>query len=116
MDGSPLRSGSGSAMASGQGVRLVMLIRGVFMRAQGFWTIAVGLGLAVSPLAAQGRGGGRAGGFPQFTRQLAGPDVIARGQSLYDANCASCHAADMRGVLEKQGPNLLRSTETFSDK
>ncbi len=77
---------------------------------------AVGIACATVPLMAQGRGGGRAGAFPQFTRQLAPADVLARGKSLYDANCASCHATDMRGVLEKQGPNLLRSTETFSDK
>ena len=71
-----------------------------------------------------GRGGGRGmiapgqrtSGFPQYTRQLPSQDVLARGKSLYDANCASCHAADLRGVLEKKGPNLLRSTETFSDK
>ena len=37
-------------------------------------------------------------------------------KSLYDANCASCHAPDLRGVLAKRGPNLLQSTETFSDK
>ncbi|HVY94036.1 MAG TPA: cytochrome c [Bryobacteraceae bacterium] len=74
--------------------------------------------------AAGGRGGrggagggrGRAGGFPQYTRQLASQDVLARGKSLYDAQCASCHASDMRGVLAKNGPNLLRSTETLSDK
>lgn len=101
-------------------------------------TVAVaGIGLFIAQLAAQappagaagasggrGRGGGRGviaagqrtSGFPQYTRQLPSPDVLARGKSLYDANCASCHAADMRGVLEKHGPNLLRSTETFSDK
>jgi cytochrome c oxidase cbb3-type subunit 3 len=68
--------------------------------------------------AAAGRGGGagRVGGFPQYTRPLASADVLARGKSLYDANCASCHAPDMRGVLAKNGPNLLRSTEVFSDK
>ncbi|HVW11363.1 MAG TPA: c-type cytochrome [Bryobacteraceae bacterium] len=63
-----------------------------------------------------GGGRGRAGGFPQYTRQLAPQDVLARGKSLYDAQCASCHASDMRGVLAKNGPNLLQSTETFSDK
>jgi len=71
-----------------------------------------------------GRGGGRGvvapgqrtSGFPQYTRALPSEDVLARGKSLYDANCASCHASDLRGVLAKNGPNLLRSTETFSDK
>lgn len=90
-----------------------------------------------SPLFAQGRGGrgragaagasgatgaapaagrGRIGGFPQYTRQLAPQDVLARGKSLYEANCASCHANDARGVLAKNGPNLLRSTEVLSDQ
>jgi len=71
-----------------------------------------------------GRGGGRGvvtpgqrtTGFTQYTRVLPSQDVLARGKQLYDATCASCHAADMRGVLEKNGPNLLRSTETFSDQ
>jgi cytochrome c oxidase cbb3-type subunit 3 len=60
--------------------------------------------------------GQRTSGFPQYTRTLPSEDVLARGKSLYDANCASCHASDLRGVLAKNGPNLLRSTETFSDK
>ncbi len=95
--------------------------------------------LVNQPLTAQGRGGARGAagasgaagrgagrgqvpagqrtsGFPQYTRPLASQDELARGKALYDANCASCHAADLRGVLEKKGPNLLRSTETFSDK
>jgi mono/diheme cytochrome c family protein len=97
----------------------------------------VAIGSLIVPLVAQGQGrggaagasgGGRGGGrgvvapgqrtsgFPQYTRPLASEDVLARGKALYDTNCASCHAADMRGVLAKNGPNLLRSTETFSDK
>lgn len=67
-----------------------------------------------------GRGGqagpGRRGGFPQYTRQLAPEDVLARGKSLYDAQCSSCHAPDMRGVLEKNGPNLLQSADTMMDQ
>src|SRR4051794_6800970 len=72
-----------------------------------------GGGRGVVPAGARG---GRAGGFPQYTRPAASEDALVRGKSLYDANCASCHAADLRGVLAKNGPNLLRSTETFSDK
>lgn len=94
--------------------------------------------LLVADLAAQGRGRGRGAagasggaaaggrgtvapgqrtsGFPQYTRPLPSEDVLVRGKALYDANCASCHAPDLRGVLAKNGPNLLRSTETFSDK
>lgn len=63
-----------------------------------------------------GRGPGRRGGFPQYTRQLAPQDVLARGKSLYDAQCASCHAPDMRGVLDKNGPNLLQSADVYLDK
>ncbi len=68
------------------------------------------------PGAQGGRGGrgGRAGGFTQFTRPLASPDVLARGKSLFDANCASCHAADMRGT--DKGVNILRSGMTLDDK
>jgi len=81
-------------------------------------------GAAGASGASGGRGGGRgvvaAGqrttGFPQYTRTLPSEDVLVRGKSLYDANCASCHAADLRGVLEKHGPNLLRSTDVYSDK
>ncbi len=66
---------------------------------------------------APGRGGGGAarGGFPQYTRQLAGQDVLVRGKSLYDSTCSSCHAADLRGVLGK-GPNVLRSGPVYLDK
>jgi cytochrome c oxidase cbb3-type subunit 3 len=63
-----------------------------------------------------GARGARAGGFPQYTRELAPQDVLARGKALYDQNCASCHASDLRGVLAKNGPNLLHSTVVFSDK
>ena len=61
----------------------------------------------------QGRGG-RAGGFTQFTRELAPQDVIVRGKSLYEANCASCHASDLRG--SQTGANLLRSGIALSDQ
>src|SRR5271167_3514085 len=76
-----------------------------------------------APAAAGGRGGrgagagrGRGGGFPQYTRPIASQDVLARGKSLYDAQCSSCHAPDMRGVLDKNGPNLLQSAATMMDK
>jgi cytochrome c oxidase cbb3-type subunit III len=59
-------------------------------------------------------GGARRGGFTQFTRPLASQDVLVRGKSLYDATCASCHAADLRGT--PTGPNLLRSGVTLTDQ
>jgi mono/diheme cytochrome c family protein len=58
--------------------------------------------------------GGRRGGFTQFTRELAPQDVIVRGKGLYEANCASCHAADLRGGAN--GANLLRSGIALSDR
>jgi cytochrome c oxidase cbb3-type subunit 3 len=76
--------------------------------------MAVGLGSIGLPVAAQAQG--RGGGFPQYTRPPAPQDVLARGKALYDTNCASCHAADLRGLPAKNIPNLLRSTEVFSDK
>ena len=59
-------------------------------------------------------GGGRRGGFTQFTRELAPADVLVRGKSLYEANCASCHASDLRGG--PKGTNLLRSGTALTDK
>src|SRR4051794_31651104 len=62
-----------------------------------------------------GRGGGaRRGGFTQFTRPVAPQDVLARGQGLYETNCASCHAADMRG--SDKGTRLLRSQTSLNDQ
>jgi mono/diheme cytochrome c family protein len=55
-----------------------------------------------APPAAQGQPppGGRRGGYTQFTRPLASPDVILRGKALYETNCASCHAVDLRGTAD----------------
>jgi mono/diheme cytochrome c family protein len=59
-------------------------------------------------------GGGRRGGFTQFTRELAPQDVLIRGKGLYEANCASCHAVDLRGG--PKGTNLLRSGIALRDQ
>ena len=65
--------------------------------------------------AGQGRaGGGRRGGFTQYTRELAPQDVLVRGKALYETNCASCHAADLRGG--DKGTNLLRSGTLHNDQ
>src|SRR6185503_6457472 len=59
-------------------------------------------------------GGGRRGGFTQYTRPLPSQDVIVRGKGLYETNCASCHASDLRGG--DKGTNLLRSGTLHNDK
>src|SRR5947209_15328507 len=58
--------------------------------------------------AGAGAGGGRRPNFPQQTRPLAPPDVIARGKAVYGVNCAACHGGDLRGG-DQGGPSLLRS-------
>src|SRR5262249_33069794 len=60
------------------------------------------------------RRGGRGGGFPQFTREPAPPDTVFRGKALYEENCSSCHAADLRGG--PNGTNLLRSGVALNDR
>jgi cytochrome c oxidase cbb3-type subunit 3 len=68
----------------------------------------------------QGAGPGqsptRSGGFTQYTRPPGSPDVIARGRALYETNCASCHAADLRGTADGKYPNLLRSGMALRDQ
>ena len=68
--------------------------------------------------AAAGRQGGRGrtGGFTQFTRPPAPQDVIVRGKALYETNCASCHAVDLRGTVDGKNPNLLRSGVALRDQ
>ena len=75
-----------------------------------------GGGRGASGTAGRGRAaGGSPDGFSQFIRPLASQDVLLRGKTLYDANCAGCHAADMRGVTGK-GNNLLRSPVAMDDQ
>jgi cytochrome c oxidase cbb3-type subunit 3 len=46
---------------------------------------------------------------------LAAPDVLARGKAVYDTNCSSCHASDLRGV-PPQGHTLLHSIIALDDQ
>jgi cytochrome c oxidase cbb3-type subunit 3 len=63
-----------------------------------------------------GAGGGRRGpNFPQQTRQLASPEVVARGKAVYSVNCTACHGPDLRGG-DQGGPSLLRSLVALSDQ
>jgi cytochrome c oxidase cbb3-type subunit 3 len=65
---------------------------------------------------AAGGGGGRRGpNFPQQTRPVAAPEVIARGKAVYGVNCAACHGGDLRGG-DQGGPSLLRSLVALSDQ
>src|SRR5437773_1797126 len=52
---------------------------------------------AVAVSGAVGRGGGGGGAYP--SRPPADPAVAARGKAIWTSgNCASCHAADLRGA------------------
>ena len=67
-----------------------------------------------------GRGAAPAGprpdGYTQYTRPLAPEDVVLRGKALYETNCASCHAVDLRGTVDGKNPNLLRSGVALRDQ
>lgn len=69
-----------------------------------------GAGRGAAP-AGGGGGGGFANSYP--THPQAAPDVIARGKVIYEANCASCHAADMRGT--DNGINIIRTQTVLDD-
>lgn len=61
---------------------------------------------------AGGGGGGGGGAYP--SRPPADPAVLARGKTLWEANCTSCHAADLRG--SNRGINLVRSKMVLDDE
>jgi cytochrome c oxidase cbb3-type subunit 3 len=72
--------------------------------------------LVLPPAYGQGRGGGRAlATFPAQQRPPGDRVEIAHGKTLYDVDCAKCHAADLRGNL-KGGTSLLRSMVVLSDQ
>jgi cytochrome c oxidase cbb3-type subunit III len=71
-----------------------------------------------TPPAQGGNGAGqhRVGGFvPGQKRPPGDPAQIARGKTLFDINCRSCHGADLRGG-DLGGPNLLRSPVALTDQ
>ena len=61
-----------------------------------------------------GRGRGQAT-FPAQQRPPGDPAVIARGKTLFEANCRLCHGADLRGG-DMGGVNLLRSNLVLTDQ
>ena len=42
------------------------------------------------------------------------PAAVAHGKTVYEKQCQSCHASDMRGA-EPAGPNILRSQYSLTD-
>jgi len=61
----------------------------------------------------QGQRGNPRATFPAQQRPPGDPALVARGKALYEMNCQSCHAADLRGAT---GPNLLRAQAVLSDR
>ena len=100
-----------------------------------FGSFACSIGAAVfvsaqqstPPATAQDRGQGRTArqgaaveqartpNFPQQTRKLAPPEVIARGKAVFEVNCTACHGKDLRGG-DMGGPSLLRSQVALNDE
>jgi cytochrome c oxidase cbb3-type subunit III len=72
---------------------------------------AAGATGAAAASGAVGRGGG-GGAYP--SRPPADPVVAARGKAIWDASCAKCHAADMRGA--PGGINLVRNQLVMDDQ
>ena len=69
---------------------------------------AAGASGAVAPVP------GGAGGAAYPSRPPADPAVAARGKAIWDASCAKCHAADMRGATG--GINLVRNQMVMDDQ
>jgi cytochrome c oxidase cbb3-type subunit 3 len=55
------------------------------------------------------------GTFPAMQRPPADPQIVARGKTIFGANCVPCHGADARGG-QLNGPNLLRSQLVLGDR
>jgi cytochrome c oxidase cbb3-type subunit 3 len=82
---------------------------------------AVGLAAVAANAPAQGTASSpavhqRSGGFvPGQKRPPEDPAKVARGKTLFEINCRSCHGADLRGG-DMGGPNLLRSQVALADQ
>lgn len=53
--------------------------------------------------------------FPAQQREPGDPGLVARGRTIYEVTCRSCHGADLRGG-DLGGPNLLRSQLVLNDQ
>lgn len=53
--------------------------------------------------------------FPSQVREPAAPEVLARGETVYEGLCRACHGQDLRGG-DQGGPNLLRSQVVLNDR
>src|SRR5262249_37386286 len=76
-----------------------------------------GLAQAPPPPAPQSAPAGRRHGafVPGQKRSPEDPAVVARGKTIFEINCRSCHGPDLRGG-DMGGPNLLRSPVALSDQ
>ena len=63
----------------------------------------------------RGQGGRGIATFPAQQRELADPELIAKGKQLFTTYCVSCHGEDLRGGVTG-GPNLLRSATVLMDQ
>ena len=70
---------------------------------------------AQTPPAAGGATQTDPGLYPALQRPPGDPELVARGRTLYEITCRSCHGADLRGG-DLGGPNLLRSQLVLSDQ
>jgi len=78
----------------------------------GRWSLGGFAVLVLSVHVGAQRGG--VASFPAQQREPADPAVVAKGRSIYDTECRTCHGADLRGG-EQGGSNLLRSATVLND-
>ena len=88
------------------------LVAGRWSLVAGRWALVVAALFALVVGTSAQRGG--VASFPAQQREPADPAVVAKGRSIYDTECRTCHGADLRGG-EQGGSNLLRSAIVLND-